>query len=166
TGSGKTTLALGVVEQLLLQGVPVVLVDRKGDLCGYASEAAWARPLGDPAREEHRRRVQGRVAPALYTPGSAAGRPLGITLLPQGIEGLPPEDRADEAAHAANALGDVLGYRLTGRDQSCRAVLSQALSLLAGPGTPASLERLIAFIDEEDPALVTAIGRLDTKLFR
>jgi energy-coupling factor transporter ATP-binding protein EcfA2 len=166
TGSGKTTLALGVVEQLLLQGVPVVLVDRKGDLCGYGREAAWTKPLGDPAREEHRQRLRDRVAPALYTPGGAAGRPLGITLLPQGIEDLPPEDRADEAAHAANALGDVLGYKLSGRDQSCRAVLSQALALLAGPGAPASLERLIAFIDEEDPALVSAIGRLDTKLFR
>ena len=35
-GSGKTTMALGIVEQLLLQGIPVILVDRKGDLCLYA----------------------------------------------------------------------------------------------------------------------------------
>lgn len=166
TGSGKTTLALGVVEQLLLEGIPVLLLDRKGDLCGYASDAAWTAPLGDPAREEQRRSLRERIAPALYTPGNAAGRPLGITLLPQGIEGLPPDDRADEAAHAASALGDVLGYKLSGRDQSCRAVLVQALSLLAGSGAPASLERLIAFIDEEDPSLISAIGRLDTKLFR
>ena len=35
-GSGKTTAALCVVEQLLLRGVPAILVDRKGDLCSYA----------------------------------------------------------------------------------------------------------------------------------
>lgn len=165
TRSGKTTLALGVVEQLLMQGVPVVLIDRKGDLCGYASDTAWTQPLGDQGREEQRRRLRERVAPALFTPGAAAGRPLGITLLPQGIEGLAPDDRADEATHAASALGDVLGYKPSGRDQSCRAVLIQALSLLAGSGVPATLERLIAFIDAEDPSLVSAIGRLDTKLF-
>ena len=37
-GSGKTTAALCVVEQLLLRGVPAILVDRKGDLCTYARE--------------------------------------------------------------------------------------------------------------------------------
>ena len=35
-GSGKTTAALCVVEQLLLRGIPAILVDRKGDLCSYA----------------------------------------------------------------------------------------------------------------------------------
>ncbi len=35
-GSGKTTAALGVVEQLLIQGIPAILIDRKGDLCAYA----------------------------------------------------------------------------------------------------------------------------------
>jgi hypothetical protein len=101
----------------------------------------------------------------VFTPGSNAGRPLGITLLPRGIESLTPEERADEAAVAAHALGDVLGYKLTGRDQSCRAVLTQALGLLADSGVPASIERLIALLDGADTALVSAIGRLDTRLF-
>ena len=33
SGSGKTTLALSLIEQLLLKGIPAVLIDRKGDLC-------------------------------------------------------------------------------------------------------------------------------------
>src|SRR5262249_16719176 len=49
-GSGKTTLALNLVEQLLLQGIPAILVDRKGDLAGYANDAVWTRPLDDPRR--------------------------------------------------------------------------------------------------------------------
>ncbi|WP_269324385.1 ATP-binding protein [Chondromyces apiculatus] len=165
TGSGKTTLALGLVEQLLLQSVPVVLVDRKGDLCRYLHEKAWSEPLGDPAREQVRRRLRERVVPALYTPGGTAGRPLGITLMPTGIQDLPPDDRDEEATHAAGALGDMLGYKHHGRDQSCRAILVQALRLLASSGVPGSLEALVRFIDDQDPALVSAIGRLDTKLF-
>lgn len=33
SGSGKTTVALAIIEQLLSQGIPAILVDRKGDLC-------------------------------------------------------------------------------------------------------------------------------------
>ena len=36
SGSGKTTVALKLIEQLLLQGIPAILIDRKGDLCVYA----------------------------------------------------------------------------------------------------------------------------------
>ena len=69
TGSGKTTLALNVVEQLLLRGIPAILVDRKGDLAGYAREAAWQTPLQDEALAERRRLLRERVDVALYTPG-------------------------------------------------------------------------------------------------
>ncbi|MCB0125604.1 MAG: DUF87 domain-containing protein, partial [Caldilineaceae bacterium] len=37
SGSGKTTLALTLIEQLLLRGIPAILLDRKGDLCSYAN---------------------------------------------------------------------------------------------------------------------------------
>ena len=36
SGSGKTTVALAIIEQLLLRGIPAILIDRKGDLCRYA----------------------------------------------------------------------------------------------------------------------------------
>src|SRR5690606_32576790 len=41
SGSGKTTLALSLIEQLLLSGIPAVLLDRKGDLCSYANPDVW-----------------------------------------------------------------------------------------------------------------------------
>src|SRR5213078_340286 len=44
TGSGKTTAALAIVEQLLERDVPVLLVDRKGDLARYASLGWWSDP--------------------------------------------------------------------------------------------------------------------------
>ena len=54
TGSGKTTLALTLIEGLLLRGVPAILVDRKGDLTRYADPASMDKlegPLGPLVRE-------------------------------------------------------------------------------------------------------------------
>src|SRR5262249_7754789 len=47
TGSGKTTAALAIIEQLLERDVPVLLVDRKGDLARYASSAWWSDASAD-----------------------------------------------------------------------------------------------------------------------
>ena len=59
SGSGKTTAALTIIEQLLLAGVPAVLIDRKGDLARYADPNAWTTPEPDSARAA--RRSQGSV---------------------------------------------------------------------------------------------------------
>lgn len=45
-------MALNLIEQLLLRGIPAVLIDRKGDLCGYARAEVWSRFLGDQANVE------------------------------------------------------------------------------------------------------------------
>ena len=50
SGSGKTTAALNLIEQLLERGVPAVLLDRKGDLCRYADPAAWALEMSTSGR--------------------------------------------------------------------------------------------------------------------
>lgn len=165
TGSGKTTLVLGVVEDLVARGIPVVLIDRKGDLAGYARDDLWRRPLNDPAREARRAALHAKIAVALYTPGNAAGRTLSVPLLPDGNASLPAVDRDDEATLAAQALGGMLDYKHTGRDRSCRAVLIQALKLMAPGPRAVTLQTLIELIAAADPALVAAVGRLDTKLF-
>jgi hypothetical protein len=165
TGSGKTTLALGVVEQLLERGIPVILVDRKGDLVGYADHAAWTTDVRDPSQLERRRALRDRVDVAVYTPGNAAGRALSVSLVPPGMKDLAPTDREDEAAQAADALAGMLDYRTTGRDKSCRAILTRAVLLLSGMVDPLGLDTLIDFIDAQDPALLAAIGKLDVRLF-
>jgi hypothetical protein len=45
---------LTVIEQLLLRGVPAVLLDRKGDLCRYADPEAWAEAELDADRMTRR----------------------------------------------------------------------------------------------------------------
>lgn len=167
SGSGKTTLALNVVEQLLLSGIPAILVDRKGDLAGYASEEAWRQPIADPARAERRARLHERIDVALFTPGHPHGRPLAIPIVPPGLEELAAFDREQAVGHAAEALGGMLDYKDKGRDKQCRTVLAQAMNLLIQvPGRKGELamEHLIQFVESQDPVLMNAVGRLDAKL--
>lgn len=168
SGSGKTTLALGVVEQVLLRGVPVVLLDRKGDLAGYARQSFRSRPLADEALEARRRALGESVDVALFTPGHPHGRPLSIALAPDGMADMEEVDREEAAACAASALADMLGYRTSSKDKSLRAILLQAFLVLASLKSDGriDLQSIIDLVSEEDPALVTAVGRLDTKLFR
>ena len=167
TGSGKTTLALTIVEQLLARGVPAVLVDRKGDLCRYADPAAWLGPRPDSAAEARRDALLGRVDVALFTPGAPAGRPLSIAAVPPGLGALPSSKREKTAQFAASAMGGMMGYRATGGDQARVVILAKAMDLLSQvrPDGAVTLAELIGFIDEADPALVNAIGRLDPRLF-
>jgi len=105
TGSGKTTVALSLIEQLLVRGIPAILVDRKGDLCGYASEAAWSRPLADAALVERRQRLRDRVEMAVYTPGNPNGRPLSIAIAPAGLGQSGSFERSRVARYAASRAG-------------------------------------------------------------
>ena len=92
SGSGKTTVALALLENLLLRGIPAILLDRKGDLACYARPESWteALPAGfGPDAEARRARLRQRLDVRLFTPGAPGGRPLGIDLLPRGAGALP-----------------------------------------------------------------------------
>ncbi|WP_295406672.1 AAA family ATPase [uncultured Thiocystis sp.] len=170
SGSGKTTLALHLIEQLLLQGIPALLVDRKGDLCSYARPQSWRMPAADAARQPARDALRSRIEVALYTPGASEGRgrPLGISIAPPGLGELPSDERQQLAQFSASALGGLMNYRTSRSDQQRLAILGQAIGLLAElePGTPLDLERLMAFVATEDPLLVNAVGHLDTRNFK
>ncbi|MCC6999390.1 MAG: DUF87 domain-containing protein [Deltaproteobacteria bacterium] len=169
TGSGKTTLALAVIEQALMAGIPTVMIDRKGDLASYAAAATWSLPEADPERSARRAALRAGIDIALYTPGAVEGRPVGISLLPPGTEHLSTTDREDEVAWATEAVAGMLGYKDVGggRDRHCRAILQQALLLLAElpGGAGRGLEGLIQLLGEHDPELVGRVGKLDAKLF-
>ncbi len=110
TGSGKTGLAMALVEEAALDGIPSILIDPKGDLGnlllafpdlqpsdfrpwmdeaqaareGVTPDAlaartaeTWRRGLADWGQDGARvRRFCEAAERAIYTPGSAAGRPL------------------------------------------------------------------------------------------
>jgi hypothetical protein len=108
TGSGKTGLAVVMIEELLRQGVPVIAVDPKGDLgnlllCFQRLDAASFEPWLDAEAAKREGKTAADVAAAwskgladwglsaadvaelrearearVYTPGSTAGIPLNV----------------------------------------------------------------------------------------
>jgi hypothetical protein len=119
--------------------------------------------------EARRCALRDRVDIAVFTPGHPEGRQLGLSLAPRGLSALKDLDRDQAAGYAAQALGDILGYKHTSRkDKALRAILVQAFQIYAAHGNSdqLDLESLISFIGDEDPALVAALGRLDLRLFK
>src|SRR5262249_22743329 len=151
------------VERLLLRGIPAILVDRKGDLCGYAEPGPWPESSDDPEAAGRRRRLRARVDVALYTPGNPNGQPLSIAVAPRCRGRLPVFVREQAAKPAAAALAGMMNYAAKGADQSRTAVLVKAIDLLSQlePDGAVAIDDLIRYVHDADTALVHAIGHLD-----
>ncbi len=102
TGSGKTGLGIGLIEEAAIDGIPTIAIDPKGDLGnllltfpnlapadfapwieeGVSAEetaTAWAKGLAAWGQGPERvRRFRDAVDLAIYTPGSSAGRSISI----------------------------------------------------------------------------------------
>src|SRR5262249_33895253 len=107
TGSGKTTAALAIIEQLLERDVPVLLVDRKGDLARYASAAWWSAAAADT--RERRTALREKIAIDLFTPGNAQGRALRLPVIPM-LADATTQERDQLAKFAAAGLATMMGY--------------------------------------------------------
>lgn len=166
TGSGKTTLALNLIEQALEQGIPALLLDRKGDLCTYARTRWWSAPGRDAAASARKHALRERVDVAIYTPGAPAGHDLGLTVVPAGLRDMSNQERAQACRQAAAALCTMLGYKSSNSDLARQSVLAKALEVLGQvTAEEVPLEQIIHLIADEDPTLVNAVGRLDIKHF-
>jgi uncharacterized protein DUF87 len=102
TGSGKTGLGIGLIEEAAIDGIPTIAIDPKGDLGNLllnfpdlapsqfepwveegvkAADAAsrWAKGLAEWGQDAARvRKLRDAVDMAIYTPGSSAGSPVSI----------------------------------------------------------------------------------------
>jgi hypothetical protein len=163
SGSGKTTLALCIIEQLLLRGTPAVLIDRKGDLCSYANPDVWRALDGEfSERRGEREKLADSIDVAVYTPGRASGRPISITLLPNGINELPEQEQQLLANLSAAALGDMLHLKNSATHQKQSGTLSVALRILGGRfSKEVTLADLINLLEDEDPELTELTQRMD-----
>ena len=163
SGSGKTTLALNLIEQVLSKGIPAILIDRKGDLCSYANPDVWRAIEGDAADQRgSREKLADSIDVAVYTPGRSSGRPISITLLPQGIKELPEHEQQLLANLSAAALGDMLHLRNSSTHQKISGLLSVALKLLGQRfSAQVMLADLIHMLEEDDPELADATQRMD-----
>ncbi len=163
SGSGKTTLALSLIEQLLLKGIPAVLIDRKGDLCSYANPDVWRANESEMSdRRGEREKLADQIDVAVYTPGRASGRPISITLLPTGINELPEHEQQLLANLSAAALGDMLHLKNSATHQKQSGTLSVALRILGSRHSRAvMLADLIHLLEEEDAELTDLTQRMD-----
>ncbi len=156
TGSGKTTAALSLVEQLLERDVSVLLVDRKGDLARYASDAWWSDPGAPDA--ERRARLRARIAVDLFTPGNPHGRPLRLPVIPALADATTAE-RDQLARFAAAGLAAMMGYGTGTTHRHKQSVLQCAIQLHADAGE-VTLDALHDTINRPDPELLTRVGPL------
>ncbi|HET7504127.1 MAG TPA: DUF87 domain-containing protein [Kofleriaceae bacterium] len=164
SGSGKTTLALNLIEQVLERDVAVILVDRKGDLAGYA-RPDWWKHTADPERA---RRLAERIDVRLFTPGTRGGRPLSLSVVPD-LRDIPDHERDRMVQFAANALAAMMHLGNGKKDSACRAILTQAIAVLAErnqPSRPSGLPALIELLEARDDQLLARAGRYDDRLFR
>ena len=163
SGSGKTTLALSLIEQLLLRGIPAVLIDRKGDLASYARSEVWKTDLNESAeRKADREKLADAIDVAVYTPGRASGRPISITLLPNGINELPDHEQQLLANLSAAALGEMLHLKNSATHQKQSGVLAVALRILGALSTQeVTLADLIHLLEDEHPELTDQTQRMD-----
>jgi DNA helicase HerA-like ATPase len=156
TGSGKTTAALNVIEQLLERGISALLLDRKGDLARYASDAWWRAP--DASEHARRAQLRSRIDVALYTPGNSAGRPLRLPLVPP-LADANAQERDQLAKFAASGLAAMMGYGSASTHQHKQSVLQCAIQLHAEE-RDITLDLLLDTINRPDPHLLATVGAL------
>jgi len=159
TGSGKTTIALRIVEQLLERGISVLLVDRKGDLARYASRAWWDEVPADEEAARRKRELRQRVAVDLYTPGESNGRPVRIPVIPAGMHEMSTQERDQVAKTGASGLAAMIGYGKGDTQRKREAILKKAIELHADTAG-ATLDDLRDTISRPDPDLLAAVGNL------
>lgn len=159
TGSGKTTIALRIIEQLLERGVSALFLDRKDDLARYASPAWWDEVPSDPELARRKKALREKVQVDLYTPGDVHGRPIQVPVIPPGMREMSSQERDQIAGIAASGLASMMEY---GRSESHRkrvAILKKAIELQGGT-EGAGLDHLLDTILQPDMDLVAAVGNL------
>ena len=156
TGSGKTTAALAIIEQLLEREVSVLLVDRKGDLARYASGAWWSDPSA--ADRERRAALRERIAVELFTPGNHHGRPLRLPVIPM-LADATSQERDQLAKFAAAGLAAMMGYGTGTTHRHKQSVLQCAIQLHAEE-REVTIDLLRETISQPDPELLTRVGPL------
>lgn len=161
-GSGKTTAALLVIEQLLMAGVAVILIDRKGDLCRYADPQAW--DSNSHTNPEQLQLLKETMEAVVYTPGIDSGRPLRIPVVPD-LAGLSSADRELLAQNAAASLSQMLGYNQKVADPKL-VILQKGIELLGRTGNaPVTVKALQKLITDMDESLANELEGFDAKHF-
>ncbi|MDO5732729.1 MAG: DUF853 family protein [Eubacteriales bacterium] len=162
TGSGKTALAIDLIEQLIEAGTSCLIVDPKGDLTNLAfaigSETSrafvdpleldgWLEALRDEGVDEARLAAyRSKLDIEIFTQGDASGHHLGLwSLSASDYAALEAADRVAYAENRAAALLELLGDSNDGRTPSL-LLLSELLRSKLESSEPFKIEQLVAEI--------------------
>ena len=188
TGSGKTGLGIGLIEEAAIDGVPVLAIDPKGDLSNllltFPSMSAddfapWvpqdANAAGTAEREaakwkaglaeweqtpERVARLRAAAEGRVYTPGSRAGTPLALLGSLQPPDAANEEDVAAWAASTAASLLSLAGFGDVAPHSREHTLLATILT--TATGVRADLPWLVQQIQRPS---FTSIGVLDLETF-
>ena len=110
SGSGKTVLCKGVVEEMVRSGLPAICLDPQGDLCSLVK-------TGDPAELERRGVDPALMAqfrecadPVIFTPASRKGIPLCADPIERATSGLDDAALLQSSSRSATMVVRLLGY--------------------------------------------------------
>jgi len=199
TGSGKTGLGIGLIEEAAMDGIPVIAIDPKGDLgnllltfpglspaefapwvnpdearrtgqspeaFAQAEAARWSKGLAEWGQDADRiTRLRQAAEFALYTPGSASGRPLSIVksfAAPEPAIMNDPELLADRVATAATSVLTLAGVNAEPLRSREHVLVSTLFTEAWRAGRDLDLPALIAQV--QTPGL-TKVGVLDLESF-
>ncbi len=170
TGSGKTGLGIALIEEVLLAGTPVILIDPKGDLTNLALRfpqltpeefAPWVEGVEPAAVATQWKeglagwdmdgseiaKLQSKSDVVVWTPGSSAGRGLNLVgSLRAPRSASDPASRADEIAGTVGGLLRLVGVDsdpMSGREH---IFLSNLLERAWAAGTDLGLDQLVGQI--------------------
>lgn len=150
TGSGKSHLAMSIVEQVLLLHVPVIVIDRKGDLTTYARRDAFIHEQSNADIEQQRHLLRERVDVALWTPGLSGHHNLFLGLMPADIGALPEDEYEQAVKQSAHAMAEMLGFRNTATHQRYKVILAKALEILGRREREITFDELLVCLNSED----------------
>ncbi|MGB2756375.1 MAG: helicase HerA-like domain-containing protein, partial [Acidimicrobiia bacterium] len=185
TGSGKTGLALALIEETLLSGVPVLMIDPKGDLgnlcltfpnLAAADFAPWIAK-GDDAEKvaatwkeglagwgldgTNIQRLRDAAPVTIYTPGSRAGVPLNVIGSMAPPVGADEETRNDEIEAFVSGLLKLVGIDSDPLSSREHILLSNLITAAWEAGSTVDLAGLIAQI-QQPPMRKLGVIELDT----
>ncbi len=159
SGSGKTVLSKIVVEEMVRQGVPALVLDPQGDLCSLALAADDPDALAERGLDPDTARAFAEQADVVvFTPASDHGIALGADPLAALVGAQASDDQPDQPdeqlwSRAAGMIAALLGYESDDDDgQGFIAVLDTILRDLAqnhrAPHSLAALTEQLAGLDD------------------
>jgi len=172
TGSGKTGLCVDLLEEVALSGVPLLVLDPKGDLAHFGRAwpedvaERWLRGLAESGVSQERvDALREQVDVRLCTPGSTAGQPINVLESLRAPEGVDPEALAEAASTASGALLGLAGVEGDPHRDPRRIVATQVVLDAFQKGESLSAEQFVLrFLDP--PFAKVGVFPLDTFLPR